>query len=282
VRGLSYTDGTINGVQTPDGTQQQSVGYTEDGVSLRLEDRFGPVRHTIRPRAGIQLISAAEGDETLPNYNFGDTRDRLEADKRYYVGNLDTAFALPDRTLFRADVQARWGMRLDDLVYVDDNGQKQTGPTSLVDVTGTFDGKPVPPVDLTGSFRYDALRSRWDTFESTVGWRVVEQLRLSDTSTLLPPSGGSKRAWSHTPGATVYAKRYTFESSFTLRDQGKPVDGWLLHVARRMVDGIVFVGYEAVWSSDNTVLDRRYSLGFSLSSEPDQALDSGSLLSLRQ
>ncbi len=267
-RGLGYLDGEIDDLAQDDAIRH--APYADGGVKVRIEKRYGTITHSLVPRLGVQLIGAGQGDD-LPltpartsAYGFGDPRDQLEEDARYWVTQLDTRLS-SDRQLFHAGVVARWAMREREREYRDDTGSVRIGPHPLVDVAGTADGEPLRGLTFTASVLYDARPRRFTRFDATTAWRAAQWLRLSDTSTLLPDLENDDRtAWAHTPGAALYANRYTIDGSLTIRPSGAPVDSWLVTISRQMVDGSLFIGYELSRDRDGALDDRRVSVGFSL------------------
>ncbi len=258
IRELRYADGEIAGVDQADGARR--AGFADAGVKLRLSDTFGAnglLTHTLTPRLGVQLLGPGAGDE-LPAYGF-DARDTFEEDARYWVAGLDTA-VVSTRTLFHASLLSRWAMREQERLYTDDNGDEQLSPQRLVDVVGTVDGSPVDPLHITASFTYDARPRRWTGFDTDARWRVAPWGALSERSTLIQDT----REWSHTPGTTLYANRYRADASATFRPGGAGVDGWLIELTRRMVEGDLFLGFEFLRDEEGRVSDHRVSIGFTL------------------
>ena len=252
---LRYASGEVAGIAQDQAARR--APFTDAGIKLRLQGDLPGATHTIVPRVGVQLVGRGTGD-VLPTYNF-DARDRFEEDVRYWVTGLDTA-VVSDRTLFHANLVGRWAMREQERRYRDDSGTSQLSPQSLVDVTGTVDGRPVDPVRLSASFVYDARPRRWTSFNTDAAWRVAEQLSLTERSTLIADAG----EWSHTPGLSLYTNRYRTDFSTTFRPTGAPVDGWLVQLTRRMVDGDLFLGYQFLRDTAGVISDRRVSIGFTL------------------
>lgn len=259
---LRYAEGEIAGADQDEAARR--AGFTDAGLKLRLADTYARGTHTIVPRVGIQLIGRGVGDE-LPAYGFGDSRDVFEEDARYWVAGFDTAL-VSDRTLFHATVTSRWAMREHDRQYLED-GVVRTSPQSLADIAGTLDGKPVDTVQLSARFTYDARPRQWLEFNTDASWRVAPWLALTETSTLVPDDG----SWSHTPGTTFYANRYRADASVTLRPGGASIDGWMVELTRRMVDGDLFLGFQFLRDEDGGPSDERVSIGFTLTA--DQGLD---------
>ena len=255
IKELRYADGEIAGVDQDAAARR--AGFADAGLKLRFAETYSRGTHTFIPRVGIQLVGRGVGDD-LPAYGFGDDRDEFEEDARYWVAGFDTAL-VSDRTLFHGSLTSRWAMREHDREYVED-GEVRTSSQSLADITGTFDGRPVEAVKLTASFTYDARPRQWLEFNTDASWRIATWLALTEVSTLVPDDG----SWSHTPGASFYANRYRADTSVTLRPGGASIDGWLVQLTRRMVDGDLFLGFQHLRDEDGGASDERISIGFTL------------------
>ena len=253
---LRYGSGEIAGVNQDDAARR-SV-FSDAGVKLRLAADYTSVTHTFVPRVGVQLVAAGTGD-VLPAYAFADGRDTLAEDERYWVAGFDTA-VVGIRTLFHASLLSRWAMRQEDRRYTNSAGVQQLGNGSLVDVAGTVDGNPIDPLHVSASFTYDARPETWTAFNSDASWRVAPAFALNESTTLIQDTG----EWSHTPGITLYANRYRADASLTFRPGGATIDGWLIELRRRMVEGDLFFGFEFLRDETGAVSDQRFTFGFSL------------------
>jgi hypothetical protein len=253
---LRYASGDIAGADQDDAARHAAFG--DAGVKLRFAGEFDTVTHTFVPRVGVQLVSKGAGD-LLPDYGFGDGRDTFEEDARYWVAGFDTA-VVGTRTLFHAQVQSRWAMREQDRAYLDATGTEHVSDSRLVDIAGTADGNPIDPLHLSASFTYDARPQRWTVFNSDASWRLAQAVAVHETTTLIQET----EEWSHTPGLTLYANRYRADGSLTFRPGGATVDGWLIELRRRMVEGDLFLGFEFLRDEQGDVSDQRFTIGFSL------------------
>lgn len=257
---LRYTDGTITGSDQPD--LERWAPFGDAGVKVRLSDTYGAVTHSFVPRVGVELIGDGHGD-TLPPYDFGDGRDTFSENERYWVAGFDTGL-VSSRTLFHASVLSRWAMREQDRTYVDGTGAEHLSSSELADISGIFDGSPVEPLTLNGSFSFNALSSTWDRFNTSGRLRLSPFVALKESSALVT----STDSWSHTPGIAFYANRYRLDAAMTFRPGGSAIDSWLIETTRRMVDGDLVIGYQDIQASDTNPADKRVSIGFTLGGAP--------------
>ena len=260
VKNLSYDDGMIAGADQRATSRYAPFG--DVGVKVRLADQYGSITHSIVPRVGLQVIGEGEGD-VLPGYNFGDGRDTFNEDEQYWVAGFDTGL-VSSRTLFHASVLTRFAVREQDRTYVNSAGNDVVSSSELVDVSGIFDGSPVEPLTLNGSFSFNSLSSTWSRFNTSGRLRLSPYVALKESSALVT----STDSWSHTPGVTFYAHRYRLDTAATFRPGGSSVDSWLLEATRRMVDGDLVIGYQNIQASPTNSADKRITIGFTLGGAP--------------
>ena len=262
VKDTSYINGVIQG-QEQDSTTSRQALFTDSGVSWRLLGTYGEVTHTLTPRVGFEAVGRGLGDR-LPGYGFLDGREAFTEDERYWSTSLDTA-VVASRTLFHADVKARWAARLQDRHYQNAQGQDAVGPTALADVTGTADGSPLPDLHLNGSFLWDARPREWLSAELNAQYRVTPWLALDHDTSLRTRDAGTVRTWEHRPTLYLLSGRYVLGTGPTFRPaDAAPLDGWRSELVRRVVEGDLFLSGEYVRDENGDLYDRRFVIGFTL------------------
>ena len=267
LKSTGYYNGIINHVDQEHASERRAF-YTDSGLSWRVLGRFNTYTHTITPRVGFEGVGYGAGDE-LPNYAFLDGRDLFEEDKRYWSTSLGTA-VVKDRTLFHADVKARWAVRKDERFYIDKDHNEALGATSLVDVAGNADGSPFPGLSLTASFFWDARPREWISADATAQYFVTPWLVLDHETSLRTREAGSVRTWEHKPAVLLLTGRYTIGNGPIFRPADEaPVDGWRTELSRAMVEGDLYMAAEYVRDSDGNMYDRRYTVGFTLGGVKD-------------
>jgi hypothetical protein len=258
VRGLRYDHGRIAGIeQTP--FEQRHVAYTESGVRVRFENEAQTWTHVFTPRAGVEMISTGRGD-ALPAYGFGDPRDLLEEDHRYYVLGFDTALTAGSH-LLRARVKSRWAMRDEDRLFVDSLGAVHEGETRFADISGDIEGHVGSRLTVSGTFLYDARPRRWQSLTGVGNYVLTKRLILHYVVNLTSDGLGGER-FDNEPGLSVFADRYRLDGSVTLRSGGSPVDVYFTQLSRSMVDGTLIFSYEYQHGPTGGFYDQRFSVGF--------------------
>jgi hypothetical protein len=278
VRLLAYHDGVIAGVEQ-DQVDRRHQGYADAGVSVRLVERYGTWRHQVIPRLGVQLLGQGLG-EALPTYDFGDPRDRLDEDQRYWTAGV-TSQLDGNRPLFRAGVLTRWAMREQERYYVDDNGITRLSGSELVDVRLTADGRPVEELLLTCSALYDNRPEEWTSVNAGASWTPVRWGELRWGETYVAPTSTTGQVIQHVPGAGLDSGRYRLDGDLVMEPDGALVDTWRLRLLRRMVDGALTCGYEFIRDDNGTIEDRRVTVGFQISGSGDLSGGNGWVYSRR-
>ncbi len=260
-RALRYDHGRILGADLS-GEQERHLAFTTSGARLRFIAEGESWTHIVVPRLGIDMSSPGFGD-VLPAYGFGDARDVLEEDKRYYTAGVETSFT-KDGYQLRARVNSRWAMRDEDRLFVDAAGVLYQGRTRFADITGDIDGQVGRRLTLTGSFAYDDRPRQLTSLYGSGSYLVSEHLTVHHIISLLSDLPGSAPTFENEPGFSVKAERYSFDGSVTLRPGGRPVDIWFAQISRDMVDGQLSISYEYQLSPTGSLYDQRFGIGFTL------------------
>ena len=273
IKATGYHDGILQDVD-----QDQSFRrafYTDNGISWRVVGQYDTLVHVLTPRVGFEATGRGVGD-VLPTYGFDDGRDPFEEDQRFWTTSLATA-VISNRTLFHADVKARWAVRKNERFYTDKDGQEALGPGSLVDVSGRADGSPLPGLTLTTTFLWDARPREWISADGTAQYLVTSWLYLSHETSLRTRDAGSVRTWEHRPSILFLSGRYLFGNGPTFRPADEaPVDGWRTELRRSMVEGDLFMSAEYIRDANGDLYDRRYTVGFTLGGATDLTDDAQS------
>jgi hypothetical protein len=265
LRTLAYAAGTNLGADQA--AAHRWLPFTDAGTSLRLAHHGAEYTHTFTPRLGVQLLGVGRGD-VLPNYGFGDSRDTLADDARYVTAGFTTNVA-KTRSLFNGSATARFALRQKEREYTSSDGDLRVGHGRLVDVTGSFQGAPFAALTLTTSFTWDARKREWTALDGSSVYVLNAHAALRYSATLVQPTAtNAKHEWQHQPGVVLIADRYRFDGHVILIPGGASVDTWSATVARRMVDGELFLSYEHVRDASGAVQDNRIGIGFTLGS-PD-------------
>jgi hypothetical protein len=267
IQGLSYQDAQLAGVEL-EHDETRVVPLITGGVRTRFIGDWGNgLTHIFTPRVGLQLYQDGTGDE-LSTWTFDDSRDRLKEDQYLLTAGFDTSVN-SDRTLFRANGIARWGMRSQDRIYTDLFGNPQIAQSALVDVSGTVEGSPIATLHMSGTIIYDAQLNDWRAFDFNTSWVATSWSELRYRGTLIPTTATASSYWQHRPGVTGIANRYRFDGDVTCRPGGSAIDRWTAELTRRMVDGDLTLTYELLRDESGHIYDRRFGVGFSMSLGPN-------------
>lgn len=262
VRHLQYTRGWIAGVEQSS-LESRRLGFLDAGLSLRFAAELGEgVDHTLLPRLGVQILGKGVGD-VLPTYGFGDSRDTLEEDKRLATLGFETSITGPS-AFFTANALSRWALRDEERQYRDDAGALQLAPRRLVDLALSAQGSPWTGLTLTASALYDARLRRWQSVNGGLVLTPVRWLELRESATLIPDSTATPRLWQNEFGGALIAHRYRFETLVTTRPGGGKGDRWNLALQRKLVEGELGLRFEIERDDNNTLVDRRWSVDFTL------------------
>ncbi len=253
-RGLHYGERVEAGIDQDDDIHRY-VPFAGSGARLRFTGRWGTLAHDLVPRIGVELYDRAYGDG-LPPVRYPDPRDDLIEDRRYWTAGLATTLR-GARELVRIEGVARFALRDQDRVAIDDDGTVHTAPDDFVELELRAMASPVAVVRLSGDALYDARLDRWIRADSVVSWRAHRHLTLANTTTILPIDGERTDVWQTTPGVIVHGGRYDLEGSASFKPGGQAVDRWTAELTRRMVDGIIAIGYELVRDDEGGIYDQR-------------------------
>lgn len=277
VRGAAWRDGTLAGAGL-EGGHEAFVPYAGAGVRVRLvADPAPDARVELVPRVGVSWLGAEEGSGN-PGYDFGDGVDDPEADRRYLVTALDGALELAGAR-FRAEVEARWGLRPRDLEAVEADGGVRRSSSSLADLRFSVRGSPHPDVDTEADGTWDARLARWTSFDVRGRWRVARPLEALYNGAYVPPNDSIGDAWLHRAGGSLYLSRYRVDLWGEVRpgadgaDGGRSLDLWHLGLVRRLVDGIAGLAYENAVQPGDDRIDHRVSVTFVVGGDSLDAAD---------
>lgn len=266
-RGVAWSDARIASVQVH-GTRGTSLPFAEGGVSLRLvADDVDGSGATLAPRLGLELLGAARGAGN-PGLDFRDGEDAPEADRRYLVTGLDGELHAGPAS-FTAEVAARWGLREDDRLVVEADGDLHRSGSALADVSFSARGSPRPGIEAVADGRWDARLARWTEFDARARWRLGERLELLYAGTYVP-AADAPGTWLQRAGAALHLSRYRLDAWGEARPGGKDQPGgrsldlWHLGLARRMVDGVLTVAYENALDPGQERIDHRFALSFTI------------------
>lgn len=266
LRGVAWSDGRLGGVDLAD-TPSLSVPYLTGSVRLRLASDLGSLRTILTPRLGLELLGTAQGDGN-PGFDFGDQRDRPEADRRYLVTGLDGEI-IGLRRLFHAQATARWALRDDDRLGTEIDGSQRRCPGRLADLAFAADGRPHLDVDLRLDGAWDRRLARWTAFDASAMWRIWDgPLAARYEGSYSPPGATLAAAWLHRPGVSLMLSRYRLDGWVEVRPGlngepgGRDIDRWHAGLTRRMVDGVLTLAFEQSWDPLTGQSSRSVELGF--------------------
>jgi hypothetical protein len=260
---LRYDQGRILGTPQPL-VRERTVGHATAGVSVRLAAAGDGWTHVLTPRLGVDWTTAGVGD-TLPSYHFGDVRDRFEEDRRYYVAGFETTWNRQGRTL-RARATARFAMRDQDRLFIDDSVSPTVvwrGRSRLADIDTLVSGDLTDDLSLNATATYDDRPRRFQQFYTAATYRIDRHVQVTEQEAL-DPDDLAAHSLQHTPGVSFTAERYRIDASVTVRPLGRPLDVWTLELSRKMVDGVLGLGYERTYGVDGRLDDQRVGLTFTI------------------
>lgn len=278
LRGVAWSDGRLAG-QEIEGTQATTLPYADAGVRMRLVAGDPQGGHgVLSPRLGLSWLGRAQG-EGNPGYDFRDSVDNPESDRRYVVTGLDGE-AYAGQVAFSAELQARWGLRQDDREAVEVDGTSRSSASGLADVTFKVRGSPHPDLEAVADGTWDARLARWTVFDVRGRYRLAEPVELLYNGAYVPPSATAGDSWLHRTGGAVYLSRYRLDLWGEVRpgaegeSGGRSLDLWHVGFARRMVDGILDVSYENALDADQERIDHRFAVGFVVGGDDHDAQQS--------
>jgi hypothetical protein len=266
LRGVAWSDGRLAGTDI-EGTRGTTLPYADGGLRVRLQtgDPQG-TRAVLSPRLGLSWLGSDYG-EGNPGYDFGDSVDTPEVDRRYVVTGIDGELVY-GVSRFSADLQARWGLRQDDREAVEVDGTEHTSSSALADLTFKARGSPHPGVDVVADGTWDARLGRWTGFDVRGRWRLAESVETLYNGAYVPPSATSGESWLHRAGGSLYLSRYRIDTWGEIRPGGagtpggRGLDLWHVGFVRRMVDGVASLSYENAVQPDQDNVDHRVAFGF--------------------
>jgi len=260
---LRYDDSRLFGtIQPPE--RNRTVLQGSAGLSLRFAASGDGWTHVLTPRIGVEGRSAGTGDD-IPAYHFGDVRDRFEENRLYYVAGLETTWNREGRTL-RARTTVRFAMRDQDRIFLDDSvtpTMAWRGRSRLADIDTLVSGDLTENLSLNATVTYDDRPRRFQQFYTVATYKIDRHVSLSDQEAGNPDDPYA-RTIQHTPGISFTAERYRIDASVTLRPEGRTFDIWTLELTRKMVDGLLGIGYERTYGVDGELDDQRIGLTFSI------------------
>jgi hypothetical protein len=265
VRQLRYDNGRI--FDQVQGDSERRIGYFTGGLRLNLEDATTGWLHIFTPRIGIDTTSRGFGG-FLPGYGFGDIRDTLAEDQRYYTLGFDTSITEGVRQL-RATVTSRFAMRDQDRIFIDPvTGFTSKGATRFADVTFDVEGQLTRVLGITATGTYDDRPQRFTDLNAAASLTLSPHIILHHSVALVTSQVGQPVAppnlLSNSPGVTYIAQRYRLDASATLIPGGRAIDTYSLQLGREMVDGELTLSYEIDYNTLGELYDQRFSIGFSL------------------
>ena len=229
------------------------------GIRARFEKRFlgGEYLHTMTPRLGLEINGKGNGDSELPDFDFEDDRDTLEEDNHYARFDFNTELSKFGQS-FGLELLSRWALRSKERTYTDDNGNTQTSSSSLVDVRGKLNGKPVSYFDINSNFRYDGLRGNVTDFDLSATLRINKNVSLRNTTTWLTDDDN----WNYETGITASGNRYRLDLDVTNNPGGLAIDRYKVRLSRRAVDGEFGLEYTTAWDENRNRTEESITLTF--------------------
>jgi hypothetical protein len=279
VRGVAWSDGRLAGSEVA-GTSATTLPFGEAGVRLRLlHDGGAGTAATISPRLGFELLGDGHGAGN-PGYDFGDQVDSPETDRQYGITSLDGDL-VSGAAVFSGGVTARWGLRQSDREAVEVDGSVRESSSALADLVFSARGSPHPDIEAVADATYDARLARWTAFDVRSRWQVAERVELLYNGAYVPPTALADETWTHRAGGALQLNRYRLDLWGEARPGGDDLPGgrsldlWHLGMARRMVDGLVSLGYDNAYDPTDTEagVDHRISVTFVVGSSPGAARD---------
>ncbi len=163
-------------------------------------------------------------------------------------------------------------------------------PGRLIDVDGDIAVNPSRTFNLNGSFTYNAVREHFTSLTFSGLAIPHERVRFTCATVWLPPREEPNQTkeivndyltdidpllaidttdridedWQHTLGTRLHGNRYTLRTEVILRPRGAPVDGWLIGVQRKLVDGTIGLTYELLRDENGRISDQDIGLQVSL------------------
>lgn len=256
-RALRYDRGRLLGSRI-EGGDQRAVGIGSAGLRLRLAAEGERWWHVLTPRVGVEATSDGRGD-VLPAYGFGDRRDVLEEDRRYWVTGVETALTRGEQQL-RLRAKARFAMRERDRLWINPvSGTAYRGDAALADVAATLEGES-GPLSVTATGTWDQRPRRLLELNGQASVTLSRRVSARHVVFLLPETNRV----ANEPGMSFRADRYRVDAAVTLRPHGRPIDVWFLQLGREMVDGELTISYEYHTNAQGDLYDQRVGFGFTL------------------
>ena len=266
-RGVRWDNGRIAAVEIQS-HHQQFLPFMDAGTTVRMTATVGEVSFLLSPRVGVQALGTLKGNGN-PGFNFLDGRDNLDQNRRYLTSGTDFSVSGGGRSLTVSST-ARWALRHEDRETTDVDGTYRMGSSSLADITYSARGIPNPGIVLDSVGTWDARLARWTAFDSRARWSATDRIELLYNGIYVPRTATAEHRWLHRAGTEVKLSRYNLEGWVELRPdlegtpKGTSISLWHVGFSRRMIDGIMNMGFERATLPSTGELDHRFSLQFSI------------------